>query len=391
MKNRLFTTLLVFLCCVCNLAAQEAIRILHGPYLQNLKDTEVTLVWTVNKPSVAWAELAPEDGSSFYRTERVKVFDATHGVKNVSQVHAVRITGLKPGTSYRYRIFAQEVLSREGENVYYGNVAATSIYDGRGLKFTTNDATKPTTSFVMLNDIHGNSDYIPQLLKVADYESTDMVIYNGDMVSLLMDEEELFKGFMDVSVETFAAHKPMYYARGNHETRGLKASSFHTYFSPKEPNLYFTLRQGPVYFVFLDTGEDKPDSDIEYHGITDYDNYRTEQARWLEQVVRSDEFRQAPFKVVVAHMPPVPEEDMWHGQAEVMEKFVPILNKAGSDLMLCGHLHSYLHTEPSAKIAFPVVVNSSNTVLKGVVEDNHLKLGVIRMNGELVDTLTFGK
>ena len=136
-----------------DLTAQDAIRLLHGPYLQNLKETEVTLVWEVSKVSIACVELAPDDGSSFYRTERFKVFDTAHGVKNVSKVHSVRITGLNPGTSYRYRVFAQEVLSRKGENVYYGDVAATSIYDSRSLNFTTNDAGKKSVSFVMLNDI----------------------------------------------------------------------------------------------------------------------------------------------------------------------------------------------------------------------------------------------
>lgn len=51
------------------------------------------------------------------------------------------------------------------------------------------------------------------------------------------------------------------------------------------------MRQGPVCFIFLDTGEDKPDSDIEYSGITDYDRYRTEQAQWLAQAVQIGGFQ----------------------------------------------------------------------------------------------------
>ena len=294
--------------------AQEQIAIKHGPYLQNLKETETTIVWVANKASVGWVEVAPDDGTSYYRFERSRFFDSTNGVKNVSELHAVRITGLKPGTSYRYRIYSQEVLERKGEEIVYGNVAAPSIYDKRSLKFTTNDRNKPATSFVMLNDIHGNTDYIPKLLNNAGFKETDMIIYNGDMMNWLMDEEDLFKGFMDVTVDLFATHKPMYYARGNHETRGLFAASFQHYFSPKEPHLYFLLRQGPVCFIFLDTGEDKPDSDIEYHGITDYDNYRTEQAKWLSEIVKSPDFLDAKFKVVIAHMPPLPDQDLWHGQ-----------------------------------------------------------------------------
>lgn len=367
--------------------AQEQIAIKHGPYLQNLKETETTIVWVSNKASVGWVEVAPDDGTSYYRFERTKFFDATNGVKNVSQLHTVRVTGLKPGTSYRYRIYSQEVLERKGEEIIYGNVAAPSIYDRRTLKFTTNDRNKPTTSFIILNDIHGNTDYIPKLLDIAGYKETDMIIYNGDMMNWLMDEEDLFKGFMDISIELFATKKPMYYARGNHETRGLFATFFQHYFSPKEPHLYFLLRQGPVCFIFLDTGEDKPDSDIEYHGITDYDNYRTEQAKWLSEAVKSQDFLDSKFKVVIAHMPPLPDEDLWHGQAEVAEKFVPILNEAGVDVMLCGHLHQYFNNKPTEKVRFPVIDNSSNTVLKGVVQEDKLYLEIKNMNGDVVDNI----
>ena len=368
--------------------AQEQIAIKHGPYLQNLKETETTIVWVANKASVGWVEVAPDDGTSYYRFERSRFFDSTNGVKNVSELHAVRITGLKPGTSYRYRIYSQEVLERKGEEIVYGNVAAPSIYDKRSLKFTTNDRNKPATSFVMLNDIHGNTDYIPKLLNNAGFEETDMIIYNGDMMNWLMDEEDLFKGFMDVTVDLFATHKPMYYARGNHETRGLFAASFQHYFSPKEPHLYFLLRQGPVCFIFLDTGEDKPDSDIEYHGITDYDNYRTEQAKWLSEIVKSPDFLDAKFKVVIAHMPPLPDQDLWHGQGEVLEKFVPILNDAQVDSMLSGHLHQYFNNKPTDKVHFPVIDNSSNTVLKGVIEGNQLNMEVKNMNGEVIDKIS---
>ena len=173
----------------------------------------------------------------------------------------------------------------------------------------------------MINDIHGRTDDIPKLLEVADYKKMDMIIFNGDMLTQLKDESGLFSGFMDVAIDLFAKEKPMYYARGNHETRGLFATSFQRYFSPKEPHLYYLVKQGPVCFIFLDTGEDKPDSDIEYSGITDYDRYRTEQAQWLAQAVQSDDFKQAKYKIVIAHMPPLPDKNLWHGQMEVLEKF----------------------------------------------------------------------
>ena len=180
--------------------AQDRITIKHGPYLQNLKETEVTVVWMVGKPSVGWVELAPDDNSDYYQQERPKYFDSTNGVKNTSLLHAVKITGLTPGTKYRYRVYSQEVLDHQGVEVMYGKVAATDVYGAEPLIFTTNDRNKPETSFVMINDIHGRTDDIPQLLKVADYKNTDMVIFNGDMLSQLKNEEELLVSWMYRSI-----------------------------------------------------------------------------------------------------------------------------------------------------------------------------------------------
>lgn len=155
--------------------------------------------------------------------------------------------------------------------------------------------------------------------------------------------------------------------------------------------MYYMFRQGPVCFIVLDTGEDKPDSDIEYSGITDYDNYRTEQAEWLKEAVRSEEFRDARFRVVIAHMPPQPIKGLWHGPQEVLEKFVPILNEAGIDAMLCGHLHRYIHCKPDARVKFPVIINSKDMVIDGQTQGNRLQLKVLDTKGTLVDKIVLTK
>ena len=38
-------------------AVESKIRLVHGPYLQNLGPDEVTIVWLSDKPSVGWVEL----------------------------------------------------------------------------------------------------------------------------------------------------------------------------------------------------------------------------------------------------------------------------------------------------------------------------------------------
>lgn len=366
-----------------------SIKINHGPYLQNLKETEVSIVWITDKPSIGWVELAPNDGTHFYAKERIKFYDTTNGVKNTSLLHCVKISGLKPATTYRYRVYSTEVINHKGNEIQYGNTIGLDVWQSNPPSFRTNDLSKNETSFLMINDIHGQTDKMINLLNIGNVKNKDLVFFNGDMLSILKSEEEIFTGFMDASIDIFAKEIPMYYARGNHETRGLFATSFQNYFSPKEPFLYYILRQGPICFIVLDTGEDKPDSDIEYYGITDYDRYRSEQAEWLKNIVETNEYKSAKFKIVICHMPPGPKEQMWHGQQEILNKIVPILNKAKVDVMLCGHLHKYIFEDKNEEIEFPIIINSNNMVLTGKADNNNLIFEVRDLNGKVVDKITY--
>lgn len=254
------------------------ITITHGPYLQNVGSNEATIVWITDKPSIGWVELASDGNGSFYAKEHPRYFDTSNGIKNTSTIHAVKVKGLTPGKQYRYRVFAQEVLKHTGYKIIYGSYASTDVYYRKPLTFHTCNPQAPATSFVMVNDIHGDNKLLEDLMSRCNLTQTDFVLFNGDMLSFINSEDQLFKGFMDTAVRLFASEIPMYYARGNHETRGVFATEIQRYFSPCQEHLYYAFRQGPVYCIVLDTGEDKPDSDIEYAGITQYDLYRTEQS-----------------------------------------------------------------------------------------------------------------
>jgi Icc-related predicted phosphoesterase len=364
----------------------HAFSIVHGPYLQNLTDNATTIVWVTDSPSIGWVEIAPYKIISFYNLPRQRYYDTDCGVKRTSRIHVVRITGLQPNTNYRYRAYATEVTSHKGNMVIYGASTATNPYST--CTFKTSDRSRTAVNFGVVNDIHGSNENLKALIGQCDLKSTDFFIFNGDMVSIFNDEKQVFDGFMDTAVKLFASNIPVYYVRGNHETRGDFATQFHSYFNPTENKIYYAFRQGPIYFVMLDTGEDKPDTDIEYYGITDYDNYRTEQADWLRTVVASDEYKNAPFRVVVGHMPP---ENDWHGQVDVLNKFVPILNEAKPDIMLCAHLHEYKMRKANDTVQFPVMVNSNTTIVKAEVNGNTMKLTVVDTTGKVIDTYTINK
>ena len=69
-------------------------------------------------------------------------------------------------------------------------------------------------------------------------------------------------------------------------------------------------------------------------------------------------------------------------------KFVPLLDKAGIDVMFCGHLHQYIKKEPQPGTNFPIIVNANNFVVKAVAKENGLKIEVLNMQGGLVDSHT---
>ena len=390
MKTRILKTIL--LACLLPLWAMargEAIRIEHGPYLQDVSENEATIVWTANRPSIGWVELAPDDSSHFYATPRVTVYDTRIGIKRVGRRHVVRLTGLRPGTRYRYRVCVKEVLKHERNQVHYGNNAATDVYTKRPLTFTTSDHARPTVSFVMVNDIHGRNEVLERMISHCDLASTDLFLFNGDMISQYNRDEDLFSGFMDTATRLFASEIPMYYARGNHETRGEAAASFHDYFAPAQDELYYLFRQGPVCFVMLDCGEDKPDSDIEYYGLTAYDDYRSRQAEWISEALRSDLYRTAPYKVVVCHMPPF---GSWHGEMDIARKFIPLLNKAKPDVYLCGHLHLYQRNEAGEEnVGFPLIVNSNDTFIRAEADSERLTIRVFDLSGKEIDRLVIPK
>lgn len=343
------------------LSAQN-VEITNGPYLQALGENEVTIVWTTNVNALSWVELADGNIESFYGKEHPKYYETTHGKRITGKLHRVKIKGLSPGQTYKYRIYSQAVVSNDPYNVLYGNIAATDVYRKQPLRFRTLEPSKSTIKAYVVNDIHGKNDNLRAMLKDVSFETTDLVIFNGDMVDHLVDESAIFNGFMNTSIDLFASEVPVYYARGNHETRGAFSTEFPKYFPTNNDKLYYSFRQGPICFIFLDSGEDKPDSSIEYFGLSDFDEYRTRQQEWLREVVSTEEYRSAPFKVVILHIPP---KGTWHGAIDLKNKTLPVLNEHSVDVMLSGHTHNfdYITPENYPSTSFPILVNDNETYL----------------------------
>lgn len=355
-----------------------------GPWVVGVTETEMTVVWTSTDRCMGWVEVAPDDGTSFYAEERPRYDEDFMGRHVVSAVHHVRITGLKPGTSYRYRIYQQGVDDSGHNPVPSGYISASNVYSQKPYAIRTMDAKKADCTFTVVNDIHGRDSMMLALTKGLKEQKPDFVVFNGDMVSFMGSTEDIETGFMTRATETFATDIPLVYVRGNHETRGPGFSEYLNLFPTPTNTPYFTFRQGPVAFVVLDSGEDKPDSDIEYGGTAAYDAYREKMAEWLKEAVKSEEFRSAPVKIALLHIP-FDKGVGWYGNNELKRLLLPTLNEAGIDVMLCGHTHRYSFRDVgSVDNNFPILVNSNNDKVNVRATKSQIDMEVVDATGKVL-------
>lgn len=385
--KRLLTSLLSLLLCSTALA-QPSARIAQGPYLQQVTPDGFTVVWTTTTDAAAWVEVAPDDGTHFYAAERQKHYDTRIGRRRIGRLHRVRVEGLQPGTTYRYRILQQAVLKDEGnKRVVLGEGYGSDILKHAPYTATTLDERKPTTAFWVVNDIHARDSVFRLLLADAAERKPDFVCFNGDMLTSMESEQQLFAGYLSSAAELLSpAGIPIFATRGNHENRGSMSWSFIDYFPTTTGEAYYAFRQGPVFFLMLDCGEDKPDNDIRYYGLAATNAYREQQARWLETIVASEAYRSAPLHVAVLHMIPG-GKGSWHGEQELRRLFVPILNRADIDVMLCGHYHRYMYIDDGSRgTDFPILVNSNRDKLVVEAGPSGVGIEVVDTSGKVIHT-----
>lgn len=389
MRRLIFTLLPLFAALSAHAEEIKAPKIVAGPYIQACSDSEFTVVWQTDSDALYWVEIAPDDGTHFYNTARKQYFQTIHGRRPIGRWHKVTVDGLEPNTVYRYRVLHKGITTNQGnKRVRYTESKGSDVYRRQPYTIRTLGGGEDVTRFAIGNDFHDKPELISQLFSkdVITPQRYDFVLYNGDMVSSFESEERLINSVIAPSVAQFATQIPLFFSRGNHETRGAAATTYTDYFPTTTAEPYYTFSDGPALFIVLDGGEDKPDSDIEYHDLVRYDNYREREAKWLKSVVESEQFKAAAVKIVIIHIPP--KSSGWHGEAEIARLFVPILNQAGIDAMFCGHIHKYRFSEandPTYGCNFPIVCLPNRVRADIEVSKERVSYSITNANGEITN------
>jgi 2',3'-cyclic-nucleotide 2'-phosphodiesterase (5'-nucleotidase family) len=90
-------------------------------------------------------------------------------------------------------------------------------------------------------------------------------------------------------------------------------------------------------------------------------------------------------------MPPYfPGRSAWHGDSEVRDLFVPVLNDAGIDLMISGHTHRYAFIDKkSGENNFPIIVMNNNCRMELSIDNSGIKATTIGIDKKVISQLSF--
>lgn len=326
------------------------------PLLQNVSETSASIAWALNCPATGWVEwgTTPALGKIARNSEfGLNPFE--------TDFISARINGLAPNTKYYYRTATCSFTYKTAYDKTASEPQYSDIYS-----FETSGSKGDETTFAVMNDTHNTLPTIRGHLKRVKELNSDLLFWNGDLCSDYMNPEHVKENIANPNDEPYAAERPLIFVPGNHDRRGKWVRNLKnclTTWRQDDPAFYelgynYAFRKGPVAFVVLDTGEDKPDWHPAWTQMANYEPYRELQAAWLAKVLERPEIKSAPYLIALCHIPlysPNPKAN----PGNILDQFAtiqwparqmwgPLFEKYGVQLLIAAHLHSFGYSEPTA-------------------------------------------
>lgn len=381
MKRTISIIIVLILGAIC--FAQEQGKVKYGPWITNLGEDEFTVLWKTEAKSLSYITVAPVENPKELKNH----YQLVNGRCPSSTFHSVRVTGLKPGIRYEVKIYGREVVN--DDSAYKIEFTKEKSYCEKPMTVRTLNPKAGSCRFSMVNDMHCSAGKYKALFSKVDAGELDFIALNGDIVNYVQDLDSVMKyTFNPIRKSLMSA--PIVFAMGNHETRGREFDRYPDLFPTKTGKPYYSFRQGPVAFLVLDASEDKKDTHHAYFGYAHFNDYRLEEIEWLKKAVKEKSFKTAPKKVVIMHMPTIIGSKGRTTQKWITENFAPILESAGIDLMLSGHLHDLaVKAAGENGIDYPIIVNSNSTRLDFEADAKRIKIKIYSKSGDLLEQLIY--
>ncbi len=295
--------------------------LLRAPYVQNLKTTAATLVWTTveDGPSevhygIGDYSLTAAATSTFFTTASAAPYDQYY-------VHEATLTGLTSDTAYQYKIFTNGVDLTPG---------------GSAPMRTAKPSTTTHFRFAALGDSGDGSqnqeDVATRLLQVQP----DLVVHTGDLIypeaTYAGFETKFFQVYKDLLKSTWFAP-----TLGNHDVTYNNGQSFTDVFvnppnGTSQNELYYSFDYGNAHFVILNN----------YFSMN---TVGSAQYNWLRaDLAASNQF----WKFVFFHEPAYASDSLQqpHDDAKTVQNLVPLFEQYHVNVVFSGHWHNYERMKP---------------------------------------------
>ena len=308
----------------------------HGPWLLEPAPGAVTVAFLTdgNIPGgVEYRKAGTENWTQVWHT----IGGVLH---NTTDLHRVRLENLEPGKVYEYRVLT----SADGKNH-----KAFDTY-----KFTAPPADESGFEFFATSDTQFGPARRGRLLqgwkKLLDKAAFQISV--GDMTSIYDDfDAMLFGGYFNWQSPELYHGKPFIGVRGNHELRGREATRWFGLVGPSSGEGYYSFRYGKTFFVVLDSWGDDKDHRERILAAPARKAYLAKQRKWAENLVKSPEYLNARYRIILAHSAPYAVDPA--SRICVAANFVAeplfkasLSGKARIHLYLAGHVHFYRRTLP---------------------------------------------
>ena len=281
------------------------------------------IVFTTKAKGTAWVEI---DG--------VEYNDTYAGYRNTeSRIHKITVPMEVLDNAGEYTLYAKAMLLRGPYSSMQGKTISKDFH-WRGV--TPEDG----LNYYAISDVH-NIKKTPVAAATYYGDTLDFLINCGDQVSWIDRTSDLEETFRMCGIIT-GGEVPVIYARGNHETKGIKAHEFHNYVGTNGTDFYFTFRLKNIWGVVLDVGEDHADDFVEYYGAAKFDAYRDEQTVFLDEIIaNADTEYNAPgidYRIAVCHIPLTIKYTNDHAGAW-KDAWIERLNQMNLTMLFGGHTH----------------------------------------------------
>jgi hypothetical protein len=297
----------------------------RGPYLQQPAPTAMTLRWQTSDEEVGEVRYGYKPDQLQWQAKETQA----------GEEHEVRLTGLQPATRYYYALGTTTTTHYEGKD-YWFNTPPLSGTPAATRFVVLGDPGYPNPGQVAVRDaIQAWLDANPR----AGRSAFDLLLTTGDNAYRSGTNEQFQAGFF-TPYASWLRNVPVWPIYGNHDARRW---AFFDLFSfpangesgglPSKTEHYYAFDYGQVHFIILDTEASSMRTD-------------SSMLRWLEaDLAKSDQ----PWLIVAFHHPPYTHgshnsdsrTDSGRRLFKVREEVLPLLEKAGVDLVLSGHSHMY--------------------------------------------------